>query len=73
MDLVLVLKVEDLRTDLLMPRVASINLEKEEKDSFSRNILYSFASHEGKHQQASLRPPNHNKPWISHGISLVVI
>lgn len=37
--LVLVLDLEDLQTDSLV-RAASINLEKEGKENFSKNILY---------------------------------
>lgn len=41
--LALVLNFDDLRIDLLVLPAASVSLEKEGKDKFSRNILYSTA------------------------------
>lgn len=41
--LALVLNLEGLHIDSLVCQVASINLEKKEKDRFSRNTLYSSA------------------------------
>lgn len=41
--LALVLNLKDLRIDSLVCQVASINLEKKEKDRFFRNSLYSPA------------------------------
>lgn len=59
LDLTLVLNFVELRTDWLASYLASINLEKEEKDRFSENTLYSSACHEGKCLQPFLRSLDH--------------
>lgn len=43
LDLVFALDLEFLLTDSFMHLAASINLEKEVKDRFSKNILYCFS------------------------------
>lgn len=64
----LVLNFEDLCTNLLVHRAASISLE--EKDSFSKNTLYSSDTMKTNVNKQFLPPLGHNIPRFSRGISL---
>lgn len=49
-----------LGTDLLVRRATSINLQKDEKDKFFKNIMFSSIILGGRHHWAPPRPSDHS-------------